>query len=33
MVLNNIPIYGYIYDCQTENLEEVPKTTEAGKLS
>lgn len=26
-----IPIYGYIYDCKTGRLVEVPEATEAGK--
>ncbi len=33
MVPNDIPIYGYIYDCKTGNLIEVPEATEAGKAS
>ncbi len=31
MVPNDIPIYGYIYDCATGKLIEVPEATEAGK--
>lgn len=31
MVPSEIPIYGYIYDCKTGNLVEVPEATEAGK--
>lgn len=31
MVPGNIPIYGYIYDCKSGNLIEVPEATEAGK--
>ena len=31
MVPSEIPIYGYIYDCKTGKLEEVPEATEAGK--
>lgn len=31
MVPNDIPIYGYIYDCKTGKLLEVPEATEAGK--
>ena len=31
MVPSAIPIYGYIYDCKTGRLMEVPKATEAGK--
>ena len=33
MVPGDIPIYGYIYDCKTGNLVEVPEATEAGKVS
>ena len=33
MVPSDIPIYGYIYDCKTGNLIEVPEATEAGKAS
>ncbi len=31
MVSPEIPIYGYIYDCKTGKLIEVPEATEAGK--
>jgi carbonic anhydrase len=31
MVSSEIPIYGYIYDCKTGKLIEVPEATEAGK--
>lgn len=31
MVPSNIPIYGYIYDCKSGKLIEVPEATEAGK--
>lgn len=31
MVPSDIPIYGYIYDCATGNLIEVPAATAAGK--
>ena len=31
MVPSEIPIYGYIYDCKTGRLVEVPEATEAGK--
>ena len=31
LVPGNIPIYGYIYDCKTGRLVEVPAATEAGK--
>lgn len=31
MVPTSIPIYGYIYDCKTGRLVEVPEATEAGK--
>lgn len=30
MVPNDIPIYGYIYDCKTGKLIEVPEATAAG---
>jgi carbonic anhydrase len=30
MVPGDIPIYGYIYDCKTGRLLEVPEATEAG---
>ena len=33
MVPSDIPIYGYIYDCKTGGLVEVPEATEAGKAS
>ena len=33
MVPSDIPIYGYIYDCKTGQLVEVPETTAAGKAS
>jgi len=33
MVPKDIPIYGYIYDCKTGNLIEIPAATEAGKAS
>lgn len=31
MVPADIPIYGYIYDCKTGKLVEVPEASEAGK--
>ncbi len=31
MVPDDIPIYGYIYDCKTGKLIEVPEATEAGQ--
>ena len=31
LVPADIPIYGYIYDCKTGKLVEVPEATEAGK--
>jgi carbonic anhydrase len=31
LVPGNIPIYGYIYDCGTGRLVEVPTATQAGK--
>ena len=33
MVPSDIPIYGYIYDCETGKLVEVPEATEVGKAS
>ena len=33
MVPKDIPIYGYIYDCKSGNLIEVPEATQAGKTS
>lgn len=33
MVPADIPIYGYIYDCKSGNLVEVPEATTAGKAS
>jgi len=33
MVPSDIPIYGYIYDCKSGTLVEVPEATEAGKAS
>jgi len=33
MVPKDIPIYGYIYDCKTGKLVEVPEATKAGKVS
>ncbi|PCI65817.1 MAG: carbonic anhydrase [Piscirickettsiaceae bacterium] len=33
MVPADIPIYGYIYDCKSGRLVEVPEATEAGKAS
>jgi len=31
MVPSDIPIYGYIYDCKTGRLVEIPEATAAGK--
>ena len=31
MVPSNIPVYGYIYDCKTGALVEVPEATAAGR--
>ncbi len=31
MVPSDIPVYGYIYDCKTGELVEVPEATAAGK--
>jgi len=33
MVPSDIPVYGYIYDCKSGRLIEVPAATEAGKAS
>ena len=33
MVPSDIPIYGYIYDCKTGSLVELPEATQAGKAS
>lgn len=33
MVPSDIPIYGYIYDCKTGKLVEVPEATAAGQAS
>ena len=33
MVPAEIPIYGYIYDCKTGKLKEIPAATEIGKSS
>ena len=33
LVPSDIPVYGYIYECTTGNLLEVPAATEAGKVS
>lgn len=33
MVPADIPIYGYIYDCKSGNLVEVPAATAAGKVA
>ncbi|MCW8902201.1 beta-class carbonic anhydrase [Sedimenticola sp.] len=33
MVPSDIPIYGYIYDCKTGKLMEVPEATTAGKVA
>ncbi|MEJ2395577.1 MAG: carbonic anhydrase, partial [Candidatus Thiodiazotropha sp.] len=32
LVPANIPIYGYIYDCKTGNLVEIPEATAAGAV-
>ena len=31
LVPSEIPVYGYIYDCKTGHLMEVPEATQAGK--
>ena len=33
LVPANIPVYGYIYECTSGRLIEVPAATEAGKVS
>ncbi len=33
LVPSDIPVYGYIYECTTGRLIEVPAATEAGKVS
>lgn len=33
MVPSDIPIYGYIYDCKSGKLVEIPEATAAGKAS
>jgi carbonic anhydrase len=33
LVPSNIPVYGYIYDCSSGRLIEVPAASEAGKAS
>lgn len=33
LVPSDIPVYGYIYDCKSGRLIEVPAATEAGKAS
>jgi carbonic anhydrase len=33
LVPSDIPVYGYIYDCKSGGLIEVPTATEAGKVS
>ena len=33
LVPNDIPVYGYIYDCKTGELVEVSEATEAGRAS
>jgi carbonic anhydrase len=33
LVLNDIPIYGYIYDVKSGKLMEVPEATRAGQAS
>ena len=32
MVPSEIPIYGYIYDCKTGALVEIPEATDAGRV-
>ncbi len=33
MVPRDIPVYGYIYDCKSGKLVEIPEATDAGKIS
>lgn len=33
LVAADIPVYGYIYDCKTGQLVEVPEATEAGRAA
>ena len=33
LVPGRIPIYGYIYDCKTGSLKQVPEATKAGKVA
>jgi len=33
LVPDDIPVYGYIYDCKSGKLVEVPEATEAGKVN
>ena len=33
LVPGDVPVYGYIYDCKTGRLVEVPEATDAGKAS
>lgn len=33
LVLSDIPVYGYVYDCASGRLIEVPAATEAGKAA
>jgi carbonic anhydrase len=33
MVPADIPVYGYIYDCKTGRLVEVPEATQAGRVN
>ncbi len=33
LVPGEIPIYGYVYDCKTGRLQEVPEATRAGAVS
>jgi carbonic anhydrase len=33
LVPGRIPIYGYIYDCKTGSLNEIPEATKAGKAA
>ncbi len=33
LVPSNIPIYGFIYDCKTGQLNEVPRASEAGRTA
>ena len=33
LVPGDVPVYGYIYDCKTGRLMEIPEATEAGRAA